>query len=266
VYLSPAHLLRRLGKPHPPAHKRTFHAACCRSELFSRVLSQQWLIHSHSRTDMKVMAVPLHFTGLILLLVLQLTLPHYAHGGAYYGHKQLQQLPQQHQPLPQLPHMALGKDGLPQQQYLGKEVPHMIPQYRKEFPQLPMHLGKEMPRKDGKGETIPRGEKGNPGDVGPKGPPGPQGPPGLPGHGMPGPPGKPGPPGPPGYAGIAKPGMPGMPGKPGAGCQGWGNQGGRGCQGNQGPEESLVIRACLDFPVFQGQKVTKGLVSRGCLA
>jgi len=47
-------------------------------------------------------------------------------GGAYYGHNPH---PQQHQPLPQMPHMGMGKD-----------MPHMpYPHYKKD---LPMHLNK----------------------------------------------------------------------------------------------------------------------------
>ena len=98
------------------------------------------------------MASPLH----LLLVALQLVLLHHAHGGAYYGHKA-----QQHQPVPQLPHMAHGKEGLPQQ-YLVKELPHfqyakeipMIPQYRKDYMHLPMHgKGKDMTRKEDRGQT-----------------------------------------------------------------------------------------------------------------
>lgn len=78
-------------------------------------------------------------------LVVQLYLLHHAKAGAYYGH---QQLAQQNQPQPQLPHMPLGKEGIPQQQYLGKELPHlpygndmpMIPYYGNEQPQIPYPL------------------------------------------------------------------------------------------------------------------------------
>ncbi|MBN3322691.1 CO8A1 protein, partial [Atractosteus spatula] len=139
------------------------------------------------------MAVPV-LPSQLLAVVLHLALLRSAYSGAYYG---LKQLPQQHQPLQQLPHIPLGKEGIPMQ-HLGKEMPHMqygkeipmMPQYRKEIPQIPMHFGKELPRKESK-EMLQKGERGAPGDVGPRGPPGPQGPPGQPGHGLPGLPGKP---------------------------------------------------------------------------
>lgn len=67
-------------------------------------------------------------------VVVQLYLLHHAQAGAYYGH---QQLAQQNQPLPQLPHMPLGKEGIPQQQYLGKELPHV--QYGNDMPMLPYY-------------------------------------------------------------------------------------------------------------------------------
>ena len=94
----------------------------------------------------------------LLFTLLQLTVLPLVFGGAYYGHKPH---PQHHQPLPHLAHMGMGKEGLPQQQYLGKDMHHMqYPQYRKELPQMPIHMGKENPRKGGmngggqdKGET-----------------------------------------------------------------------------------------------------------------
>lgn len=163
-----------------------------------------------------MVAVPLH-SFYLLITVLQLCLLYLAHGGVYYGHKQP---PQQPQPLPQY-------DAYPQQQFLENEMP-ILPQYGQEFPQPPLHMGKERPLTDGKGQTFPRGAKGPrppvpgvkglpkglqgiQGPPGPTGPPGPQGPPGLPGQGLPGLPGKPGPPGPSGYPGVEKPGMPGLP-------------------------------------------------------
>lgn len=84
-----------------------------------------------------------------------------AQGGAYYGIKQLPPQVPQYQPLgQQVPHMPLGKEGIPMQ-HLGKEVPHMpygkeyphLPQYRKEVPQMPM-LGKDMAPKKEKGRSA----------------------------------------------------------------------------------------------------------------
>ena len=99
-----------------------------------------------------------HLSAHLLVAALQLCVLNHVHGGAYYGHKQN---PQQHQPLPQLPHLPLGNDGQPQQPYLGKEMPHapygkempIMPQYRKELPQLP-YMGKERQPTEGKGETC----------------------------------------------------------------------------------------------------------------
>lgn len=96
---------------------------------------------------------PLFFT-LLHLVVLT-----YVSGGAYYGHKQH---PQPYQPVQHHQRMGIGKEGFPQQQYLGKEVPYMqYPHYRKELPQMPMHKGKENARKGGgfnggqdKGEKV----------------------------------------------------------------------------------------------------------------
>ena len=83
----------------------------------------------------------------LLFVVCQLYVFHNAHAGAYYGHKQL---PQQHQPMAQIPHMPLGKETYPQQQYLGKDMHHVpygnempiLPQYREDIPQMPIPLGK----------------------------------------------------------------------------------------------------------------------------
>ncbi|CAB1347316.1 unnamed protein product [Coregonus sp. 'balchen'] len=111
----------------------------------------------------RAMAVPSLSAPLPLLVaLLQLAILPLVHAGAYYGHKQHQQHPQQHQPMPHLSHIGMGgKEQHPQQQWPGKEMPHMqYPQYRKEIPQMPMHMGKEYPRKGGvvnggqdKGET-----------------------------------------------------------------------------------------------------------------
>lgn len=83
----------------------------------------------------------------LLLVLLQLVVLTSVSGGAYYQHKQH---PQQYQPVQQFQHMGMGKDGFPQQQYLGKEVPYMqYPHYRKELPQMPVLKGKENARKGG---------------------------------------------------------------------------------------------------------------------
>lgn len=93
-----------------------------------------------------VQDVAMHFHSACgFALVVQLYLLPHAQAGAYYGH---QQLAQQNHPLPQLPHMPLGKEGIPQQQYLGKELPHlpygndmpMLPYYGNEQPQMPFPL------------------------------------------------------------------------------------------------------------------------------
>lgn len=73
-----------------------------------------------------------------LVVLLQVVLLPHVCGGAYYGHKPLHQ---QHQPVPHIPHKGI-----------GKEMPHMqyIP-YRKDIPQLPMHMNKG---KDKKGDHF----------------------------------------------------------------------------------------------------------------
>lgn len=77
----------------------------------------------------------------LFLSLLQLVVITHVSGGAYYGHKQH---PQQYQPMQHLQHIGMGKEGFPQQQYLGKEVPYMqYPHYRKELPQIPVLKGKE---------------------------------------------------------------------------------------------------------------------------
>lgn len=82
-----------------------------------------------------------------LLTLLQLAALTSVSGGAYYGHKQH---PQPYQPVQHHQHMGMGKEGFPQQQYLGKEVPYMqYPHYRKEIPQMPMHKGTDNARKGG---------------------------------------------------------------------------------------------------------------------
>lgn len=95
----------------------------------------------------------------LLVVLLQLAVLPLVHAGAYYRHKQH---PQQHQPTPHLSHMGIGgKEQHPQQHWPGKEMPHMqYPQYRKEIPQMSMHMGKANPHKGGvvnggqdKGET-----------------------------------------------------------------------------------------------------------------
>lgn len=92
-----------------------------------------------------------------ILTVIQLVLLTYVNGGAYYGHKQH---PQSYQPMQHLQHMGMGKEGFPQQQYLGKEMPYrQYPQYRKELPQMPMHKGKENKGKGGGYGGQDKGEK-----------------------------------------------------------------------------------------------------------
>ncbi|KAG7259047.1 hypothetical protein CRUP_004073 [Coryphaenoides rupestris] len=143
------------------------------------------------------------------------------HCGTYYGHKPHPQHPQhpqqRHQPMQHVQLIGLGKEGFPQQQFHGKEIPYLqqYPQYHKEIPQMPsMHLGQENARKGGggyngrhdKGQTVPSGAEGmpqgEPGVPGPPGPEGPMGPAGPQGNGVPGPPGLPGPLGPPGPPGV----------------------------------------------------------------
>lgn len=98
---------------------------------------------------------------LAVAVTVYLELVRSAQGGAYYGIKQLPPQVPQYQPLgQQVPHMPLGKEGIPMQ-HLGKEVPHMpygkeyphLPQYRKEVPQMPM-LGKDMAPKKEKGRSA----------------------------------------------------------------------------------------------------------------
>ncbi|KAK0147172.1 Collagen alpha-4(VI) chain [Merluccius polli] len=228
----------------------------------------------------------------LFLVVLQLVVLSCVHCGAFYGHKQH---PQHHQPMQHIQHMGIGKEGFPQQQFHGKEIPYMqYPHYRKEIPQMPMHMGKEIARKGGgyngrqdKGQTIPSGAEGMPqgelGLAGPPGPEGPIGPPGPPGNGQPGPAGLPGPLGPPGTPGVGKPGLPGLPGKPcGNGEQGpqgemgpSGSEGPIGQQGPQGlpgppgdfqasqvPKVNLDTKACRGCQDYQDSKGTKGWVSQ----
>lgn len=92
----------------------------------------------------------------LLLTLLQLAAITFVSGGAYYGHKPH---PQSYQPMPHLQHM--GKEGFPQQQYLGKEAPYMqYPHYRKELPQMPILKGKDARKGTGykggqdKGEEV----------------------------------------------------------------------------------------------------------------
>lgn len=100
---------------------------------------------------------------LAVAVTVYLELVRSAQGGAYYGIKQLPPQVPQYQPLgQQVPHIPLGKEGIPMQ-HLGKEVPHMpygkeyphLPQYRKEVPQMPM-LGKDIaPKKEKGGSARP---------------------------------------------------------------------------------------------------------------
>ncbi|OWK63998.1 Collagen alpha-1(VIII) chain [Lonchura striata] len=136
----------------------------------------------HTQNDLVyLMAMPVPVQVMVMLLfpvqlltvavTVYLELVRSAQGGAYYGIKQLPPQVPQYQPLgQQVPHMPLGKEGIPMQ-HLGKEMPHMpygkeyphLPQYRMEVPQMPM-LSKDMaPKKE---KEIPmrslRGEQGPP--------------------------------------------------------------------------------------------------------
>lgn len=83
----------------------------------------------------------------LYVLVEHLCLLHYIQAGAFYGHKPL---PQQHQPLAQLPILPHGNEGIPQHYYHGQEMPHMpygnemplLPHYGKGRPHIPMHMVK----------------------------------------------------------------------------------------------------------------------------
>lgn len=107
----------------------------------------------------QVMAMLLFPVQLLAVAVtIYLELVRSAQGGVYYGIKQLPPQVPQYQPLgQQVPHMPLGKEGIPMQ-HMGKEVPHMqygkeyphLPQYMKEVPQMPL-LGKDMAPKKEKG-------------------------------------------------------------------------------------------------------------------
>lgn len=105
---------------------------------------------------MAVLLFPVQLLAVAVTIYLQLVRS--AQGGAYYGIKQLPPQVPQYQPLgQQVPHMPLGKEGIPMQ-HLGKEMPHMqygkeyphLPQYMKEVPQMPL-LGKDMAPKKEKG-------------------------------------------------------------------------------------------------------------------
>ncbi|XP_009701454.1 PREDICTED: collagen alpha-1(VIII) chain-like, partial [Cariama cristata] len=189
-----------------------------------------------------VMAMLLFPVQLLAVAVtIYLELVRSAQGGVYYGIKQLPPQVPQYQPLgQQVPHMPLGKEGIPMQ-HMGKE-------YMKEVPQMPL-LGKDMGPKKEKEMPIRslRGEQGPPGEPGPRGPPGP---PGLPGHGVPGAKGKPGPQG---YPGIGKPGLPGMPGKPGV-------MGPPGPRGEMGPKGEI---GPMGIPGPQGPPGPHGLPGIG---
>lgn len=109
---------------------------------------------------MAVLLIPTQLLAVALAISLQLVKS--THGGVYYGIKQLPPQVPQYQALgQQVPHMPLGKEGIPMQ-HMGKEVPHMqygkeyphLPQYMKEVPQVPM-LGKDMGAKKEKGRQVP---------------------------------------------------------------------------------------------------------------
>lgn len=105
---------------------------------------------------MAVLLFPVQLLAVAVTVYLELVRS--AQGGVYYGIKQLPPQVPQYQPLgQQVPHMPLGKEGIPMQ-HMGKEVPHMqygkeyphLPQYMKEVPQMPL-LGKDMAPKKEKG-------------------------------------------------------------------------------------------------------------------
>lgn len=105
---------------------------------------------------MAVLLFPVQLLAVAVTIYLELVRS--AQGGVYYGIKQLPPQVPQYQPLgQQVPHMPLGKEGIPMQ-HMGKEVPHMqygkeyphLPQYMKEVPQMPL-LGKDMAPKKEKG-------------------------------------------------------------------------------------------------------------------
>lgn len=106
---------------------------------------------------LQVMALWLAPTWLLTAVAsLYLGLLRPTQAGAYYGIKQMPPQVPQYQPLgQQVPHMPLGKDGVPMQ-HMAKEGPHLpygkeyVPQYIKEIPQIPM-LGKKGISKKGKG-------------------------------------------------------------------------------------------------------------------
>jgi len=105
---------------------------------------------------MAVLLFPVQLLAVAVTIYLELVRS--AQGGVYYGIKQLPPQVPQYQPLgQQVPHMPLGKEGIPMQ-HMGKEMPHMqygkeyphLPQYMKEVPQMPL-LGKDMAPKKEKG-------------------------------------------------------------------------------------------------------------------
>lgn len=109
---------------------------------------------------MAVLLVPVQLLAVAVAIYLQLVRS--TQGGVYYGIKQLPPQVPQYQALgQQVPHMPLGKEGIPMQ-HMGKEVPHMqygkeyphLPQYMKEVPQVPL-LGKDMAPKKEKGKQAP---------------------------------------------------------------------------------------------------------------
>lgn len=105
---------------------------------------------------MAVLLIPVQLLAVAVTIYLELVRS--TQGGVYYGIKQLPPQVPQYQPLgQQVPHMPLGKEGIPMQ-HMGKEMPHMqygkeyphLPQYMKEVPQMPL-LGKDMAPKKEKG-------------------------------------------------------------------------------------------------------------------
>lgn len=126
----------------------------------SRKQSLPTVIFSVFPQVMAVLLIPTQLLAVAVAISLQLVRS--TQGGVYYGIKQLPPQVPQYQALgQQVPHMPLGKEGIPMQ-HMGKEVPHMqygkeyphLPQYMKEVPQVPM-LGKDMAPKKEKGRHVP---------------------------------------------------------------------------------------------------------------
>lgn len=110
--------------------------------------------------DMALLLAPTWL--LVVVVTIYIGLLRSTQAGAYYGIKQMPPQVPQYQALgqqgQQVPHMPVGKDGIPLQR-MGKEGPppmpygkEYIPQFLKEIPPLPV-LGKERISKKQKGNT-----------------------------------------------------------------------------------------------------------------